>query len=154
MLFLRVGGNMRILAVLFIGLLSVGARAEGPSPIFPDCVALVQVIEGKQSQAVYGGGRCLGFIEALLPALHGIHQHYEIAFPNLKYPFDEVTLKRYMASTVTVGQDVCLAGNVSPYIAAKIISKYGTDHPEYLTLPFWDFASSALQSAYPCDRPH
>ena len=45
MLFPRVGGNMRILAVLFIGLLSVGARAEGPSPIFPDCVALVQVVE-------------------------------------------------------------------------------------------------------------
>jgi hypothetical protein len=59
------------------------ALAANNSDIFHECIGLVRAAESAKEIA---GIRCLGYIEALVPGLRTIHNHYETAFPNLRFP--------------------------------------------------------------------
>lgn len=103
----------------------------------------------RTTQAFY----CAGFIEALTFSLKKIHQYYQASFPNLTYPIrDQATANRYIATSVLLGPDVCFPQQLTPQIVARIIVKYGRDNPAKLTELPWDFASSALLNAYPCNK--
>lgn len=146
---------MRAYIFLFLTLAAAPASGANNSStnldIFTDCIALVRSAEG---EANHSGGRCFGFIEALLPGLNAIHQHYELAFPHLKYPIrDQATANRFIATGLLVGTNVCMPRQTTPYAIAKIIVNYGNAHTEQLNEgSFFQFSSQALAVAYSCAK--
>jgi Rap1a immunity proteins len=93
---------------------------------------------------------CIGFLEALITSLERLHSLYDADFPDpSKLRTDETTAKRYIATVLLVGPDVCFPEGITPKIAAMIIEKYGKEHPEQLTDHPQKFANLAFASAYP-----
>jgi hypothetical protein len=107
------------------------------------------------SDADFSNNYCLGYIEALTSALQKVHQYYAAVFQNLKYPIrDNETSKRYLATTVLLGHDICLTRNLNPKIIAMVFVKHGQQHPELLTRSSFEFADSALFETFNCAKPH
>jgi hypothetical protein len=61
---------------------------------------------------------------------------------------DEAFAKKYIATTIFLGPDVCFPDGLTPKIAAMILEKYGAEHPEQLTTNPQSFANLAFAYAY------
>jgi hypothetical protein len=93
---------------------------------------------------------CSGFLEALFYKLQQNHDLYSAMFPDLRLlKTDEAFAKRYVATVLLIGLDVCVPHALTPRIAAMIIEKHAREHPEELTNDMVSFANVAFASAYP-----
>jgi hypothetical protein len=93
---------------------------------------------------------CAGFLDALITSLKGIHNLYVGQFPDASLiQTDTATAKRFMATTILLGPDVCVPKGLTPRISAMILEKHGREHPEDLTQDEQSFANFAFMEAYP-----
>lgn len=93
---------------------------------------------------------CAGFLDALIASLQRLHNLYDATFPDPRLlKTDDATGKRYVATALLVGLDVCFPDGMTSKIAAMIIEKYGKEHPERLTDNPQIFAQLAFADAYP-----
>jgi hypothetical protein len=89
----------------------------------------------------------------LSQALAALHVFFDRGFAkeiDSKINPQEVAL--YVVLTAVVGADACIPNNVDIENLARVLIKYGRDHPEYLNWPSMLFAGAAFQSAYSCNR--
>jgi hypothetical protein len=140
---------------------SVSAAGEtvqlaGAQKLYEDCSVLAaasadlsDVKQHKMESVVF----CLGYLQATRAALERIHRNYTTQFPNYGHWDDRDFVASWIvAQVISDAQDVCFPEHINTKILAMILSKYGKEHPEKLTIGMFDFASEAFKAAYPANK--
>jgi len=154
-------GTVKATVVVFVMLINTEASAQqgrhDGAFLYEACNALASAPEdlaNVTSGQMFKAAWCGGYLTALHAELTKLHEYYK-AFPNYGHWGDDDITKKYLASQLMLGADVCFPKDVRPKTLAMIISEYGRKNPNQLSSDMSLFAGWALQSAYPpkrCDR--
>jgi hypothetical protein len=92
---------------------------------------------------------CVGFLDSFSITLRKLRDFYKANFENTNLS-DEQVVRLYLAITLLIAPNVCLPDNVTPKILARVLIKYGKDHPSKLSDGMYEFAGRAFAEAYVC----
>lgn len=120
-------------ALLLLSTLSVSAQLRVSVQLYgPHADQLVEDCRNI-SAAGYGDkialARCLGYLTGLIDGSGIASRQTPKTFP------------------------VCIPGEATQSELAKVVVKYGDDHPEYLHQEAANFVNDALKKAFPCSAP-
>lgn len=149
------GAIMRTFITIVFLLVPFACRsAEDDANIFRRCQPVANYnFRDASFQSISDFNYCTGFLRGLIPSLRKLHSYYGSGIPNLIHPIKEEKIATsYLSIAQYLGQDPCLPDNLTIQTAALIITRYGQDHPEYLTKPDHEFATDALINAHPCAK--
>lgn len=124
------------------------------SDFFKDCDSAVAIARGEKNRAgeLSGALHCLGFVEAAATGMIRSHELYSFLFPNLKDSDlrTETIGKRYVATALLAGFDVCIPEKTSIQILTMLVVKYINENPTSLSSSAWSITNYALAGAYTC----
>lgn len=125
---------------------------------FKDCNSAIALARGDKGRSaeLAGALHCLGFVEAAATGMKSSHELYRLLFPNLREDDlkDERIGKRYVATALLAGLDVCIPERTTVQILVMLIVKRINEDPTSLSSSPWIIINDALARRWSAWLPH